>query len=604
MNLNLPASPIGDSKTRTSALFANQRTNLVQPRFAEVKAQPTVTRASVEVYRTTGGSFSHTKHLAPTPSYSMDIPRAKIGVDGIESGYVSAASIRKTLSGYAGSSDLQGKPRLRRLITLPRAQKNVYPKDAMGSETAAMGLECIAEDETEEFQVDVRTRSDKREPSVFTGNLGPAEDTADTSLSTRSARPATSSGVMRTALQTGQTADGTTGNTTGSWWVNSKRFSENSGTTISSGDTLDATVEYDAKGIIERRPSGRKSANSGTGTANLVYHHHSTSQLPAKAPIARPPRLSLSNVTRPSAIYEEYINVIPSPTKEDPPKLIPMVHGKANSIDKDLVMDPVVYKNTFFNARPAEEQARLKAQVLSSSTKPSGKTLHKSASEDTLDGSLNKPEGAPIGASRHVRFTDVRDIVTTSMDLIYESDHDERTELASVRRPSTQQASTIAANSSVASMQPRPSTAHSKLGTISNAKADISLPTAAGASVTAPAGAAAATTSTANISSKTSSNTLLPATAASTKATPNKQAVQPTADNGAAKQIDNLKQEIEALKRTVRNLQSHNDMLTELAMRDPLEDIPEDARLHIRTIELENAWLRKELSQLKHSTNA
>ncbi|KAJ2785273.1 hypothetical protein H4R18_000597 [Coemansia javaensis] len=55
--------------------------------------------------------------------------------------------------------------------------------------------------------------------------------------------------------------------------------------------------------------------------------------------------------------------------------------------------------------------------------------------------------------------------------------------------------------------------------------------------------------------------------------------------------------EVERLRAALRVLQSRNEILSELVVRDPLEAVPESVRIHIRTIELENAWLRKELAK-------
>ncbi|KAJ2761247.1 hypothetical protein IWQ57_006101, partial [Coemansia nantahalensis] len=65
---------------------------------------------------------------------------------------------------------------------------------------------------------------------------------------------------------------------------------------------------------------------------------------------------------------------------------------------------------------------------------------------------------------------------------------------------------------------------------------------------------------------------------------------QPLAGDAAMQEIDRLRQ-------MVRTLQLRNDMLSELVARDPMEAVPEEVRLHIRTIELENAWLRRELAK-------
>ncbi|KAJ1732277.1 hypothetical protein LPJ61_002124 [Coemansia biformis] len=53
--------------------------------------------------------------------------------------------------------------------------------------------------------------------------------------------------------------------------------------------------------------------------------------------------------------------------------------------------------------------------------------------------------------------------------------------------------------------------------------------------------------------------------------------------------------ELDRLRWTIRILQSRNEMLSELVVRDPMEAVPESVRIHMRTIELENAWLRREL---------
>ncbi|KAJ2415109.1 hypothetical protein GGF41_005683 [Coemansia sp. RSA 2531] len=62
-------------------------------------------------------------------------------------------------------------------------------------------------------------------------------------------------------------------------------------------------------------------------------------------------------------------------------------------------------------------------------------------------------------------------------------------------------------------------------------------------------------------------------------------------------------QEIDVLRRTIRSLQARNDLLSALVELDPLHTIPEDTRLHIRTLELENIWLRKELERLQFHGN-
>ncbi|KAJ2495245.1 hypothetical protein GGI11_008488, partial [Coemansia sp. RSA 2049] len=60
-------------------------------------------------------------------------------------------------------------------------------------------------------------------------------------------------------------------------------------------------------------------------------------------------------------------------------------------------------------------------------------------------------------------------------------------------------------------------------------------------------------------------------------------------------------QEVEVLRRTIRILQSRNDMLSELVALNPLDAVPDHVKTHIRTIELENVWLHRELGKLRRS---
>ncbi|KAJ2482508.1 hypothetical protein IWW56_001024 [Coemansia sp. RSA 2131] len=57
--------------------------------------------------------------------------------------------------------------------------------------------------------------------------------------------------------------------------------------------------------------------------------------------------------------------------------------------------------------------------------------------------------------------------------------------------------------------------------------------------------------------------------------------------------------DVERLKRSVRLLEARNDMLNELLARDPMDGVPEGVRMHVRTLELENAWMRQQLAQLR-----
>ncbi|KAJ2254005.1 hypothetical protein GGH98_002469, partial [Coemansia sp. RSA 454] len=57
--------------------------------------------------------------------------------------------------------------------------------------------------------------------------------------------------------------------------------------------------------------------------------------------------------------------------------------------------------------------------------------------------------------------------------------------------------------------------------------------------------------------------------------------------------------DVERLRRSVRLLEARNDMLSELLARDPMDGVPEGVRMHVRTLELENAWMRQQLAQLR-----
>ncbi|KAJ2817996.1 hypothetical protein IWW50_005972 [Coemansia erecta] len=70
-----------------------------------------------------------------------------------------------------------------------------------------------------------------------------------------------------------------------------------------------------------------------------------------------------------------------------------------------------------------------------------------------------------------------------------------------------------------------------------------------------------------------------------------------TAGRARSDNADARAGEAERLRRTVRQLEARNDMLGELLARDPLDGVPEGVRVHMRTLELENAWLRRELAR-------
>ncbi|PIA17960.1 hypothetical protein COEREDRAFT_85824 [Coemansia reversa NRRL 1564] len=233
-----------------------------------------------------------------------------------------------------------------------------------------------------------------------------------------------------------------------------KRFSENSGTTVSSADTL----------------------YGDDGRSNM------------RAP-------------RPRAIYEDGVNRVPSPTRDHPPLLAGVGHGGA------LPLDSAVYRNTFFNARPAADRQRIESLLVRRSD----------ASDDTLS----------LSPSR-VRFA--KNSYPISED------------------------SVVGQAEPVDSLAAEPKEAiHHPNSTRPSHHLSASLPTL--------------------------------------------HAQHPTHLRRPSEPIE-ASDELTRLRRAVDFLQSRNTMLSELVMRDPLEAVPEGVRIHIRTLELENAWLRKSLARM------
>ncbi|KAJ2608063.1 hypothetical protein H4S08_004591 [Coemansia sp. RSA 1365] len=233
-----------------------------------------------------------------------------------------------------------------------------------------------------------------------------------------------------------------------------KRFSENSGTTVSSGDTL----------------------YGDDGRSNM------------RAP-------------RPRAIYEDGVNRVPSPTRDHPPVLAGVGHGGA------LPLDPAVYRNTFFNARPAADRHRIESLLVRRSD----------ASDDTLS----------LSPSR-VRFAKKTQPISEN--------------------PVVEQAEPVVSPV----VEPKEATHHSN-STRPSHHLSASLPTL--------------------------------------------NAQHPTHLRRPSEPIE-ASDELTRLRRAVGLLQSRNAMLSELVVRDPLEAVPEGVRIHIRTLELENAWLRKSLARM------
>ncbi|KAJ2083558.1 hypothetical protein H4R24_000721 [Coemansia sp. RSA 988] len=242
-----------------------------------------------------------------------------------------------------------------------------------------------------------------------------------------------------------------------------KRFSENSGNTVSSGDTLYGD-------------DGRSSVRAA----------------------------------RPQAIYEDGVNRVPSPTRDHPPTLVGVGHGGA------LPLDPAVYRNTFFNARPAADRQRIESLLQRRST----------ASDDTL----------PLSTSR-VRFAKAPQPIledAAAEPTVPEEPHAAEP-LKSPDHPNSAPSS------------------HSTRSTPSRHHLSASLPSL--------------------------------------------QIPHSTRLRRPSEPIE-APDELTRLRRAVGLLQSRNAMLSELVVRDPLEAVPEGVRIHIHTLELENAWLRKSLARL------
>ncbi|KAJ2782780.1 hypothetical protein GGI15_002800 [Coemansia interrupta] len=371
------------------------------------------------------GAGSMDNGVRPATAHSMDIPRRTM---------------------FRSSTDIQpagegaGRPRFRRMLlgAADQGPKPLAPMNFIEQQHPAAGLARIAED-------------DEHPGPVALACLQP---------------PARYYPAVRT---------------------DAKRFSENSGSTVSSSDTVGDPSE--------------------------------------------PLRLRLSiNLPTAPAVEEKFV---PSPTREHPPELLPLAHGKAAA--KDVPLDPLVYRNTFFNARPLTDQQNLELAIRRNTAY---RPLSKRASDDTL-GTLARSAdplpgsggggGQPSGAS--VRFAEASEVIheagklTSSMPSLARSSSATKPPSAKPRRPSE---------------PTRPSTWRDALEA-------------------APQGSLA---------------------------------------EADAEYNRRMVAEVVALKRTVRTLRLQNDVLAEVARKD-CEDVPESVATRMRTLELENRWLRNELSRLR-----
>ncbi|KAJ1668748.1 hypothetical protein EV178_000011 [Coemansia sp. RSA 1646] len=573
------------------------------------KMAPAMTRVSTDVYRTTGAGQGGRRQV-PAHSYSMDIPRStntqqhqqqrQPPVDHKNAENISAESIHRMLGEYTGkTANVKGKPRLRRLMMFPGANKQQSnPQDRIIElSLGGSGLERIAEDEEQHQQNIQRRASTSTSTSTSISNAKtmlvfdepesvlPPSDRAlpgETHPSNYSLSQSKAD-IAQSRSQPSSVRMHAVDSVALDYRNDAKRFSENSGSTVSSGETLETHNEHDgaaaAKNSTERFPSISRSSN-GTPPKRPVSTQVVSQQ---RQPQKRPPRLSFSNglQQRPKAIYNDGSSLVPSPTKEHPPKLVPMVHGQVS--EKDLVLDPTVYRNTFFNARPLDEQKQLETAVLNRtgrlSSGESTKFLVRSASDDTLNS--HGGSTTAVESSGKVRFSgDLDYIPDYYLDPEFAHDADGSAEACVGPEDISTHGRGRGFSSSMPSMASTSSNSNNRgLGGVAGEPADSS-DLRRRPSEPTPSSSKA----------KAKASAVTPAAAAS--------AEKPANSNSASV----AEQEVEVLRRTIRILQSRNDMLSELVGLNPLDAVPDHVKTHIRTVELENAWLHRELSKLKQSS--
>ncbi|KAJ2388208.1 hypothetical protein GGI05_003854, partial [Coemansia sp. RSA 2603] len=226
---------------------------------------------------------------------------------------------------------------------------------------------------------------------------------------------------------------------------------------------------------------------------------------------------------------------IPSPTREHPPELPALSHSRAG---KNVPSDPVVYRNTFFNARPQPEHQTLEAAIRGN---PSVRRRASDETLDTLEGLTPPQGGRASGAS--VRFAGVSCVIPAQV-----SEH------LSASMPSL--ARSASTRSGAKPRRPSEPTRPSTWRTVSAPLTPASSP-------------------------------LLPA--------PQNSPAAADAEYGRR-----MAAEVVALKRTVRTLQLQNDVLVEAAGVGPrAAEGLSPAAMRMRTLELENLWLRRELARLR-----
>ncbi|KAI9503138.1 hypothetical protein BX070DRAFT_143057 [Coemansia spiralis] len=644
------ATPVAPPSKPRSSSFMNPRAATQDKRSPLFKAavdRPSMVRGSTDLYRRPSSSDrSHISSGQTTPqhSHSMDIPRVKFQqqqqqqqklpvADHRNAESITADSIRRTLGDYTGkSTDVKGKPRLRRLMMFSSGSKqaaNSRDHSKIDLPKSITGLEMIAEDEEQQQQQQQQQQDVKSaastlvfyEPESVLPPMDPMsanDDSPSLAVHQQLSRPSTShsqnrnrTAAMRTPPVTSFVVDGVLLGYKG----DAKRFSENSGSTLSSGETLETHSNFDsnalAKGVnIERLPTLNRSPSSASPKipiASLMAQPQPQQQQ------KRPGRVSFSSGTqqRPRAIYDDGINLVPSPTKENPPKLSPMLHGQV--VDKDLVLDPDVYQNTFFNARPADEQQQLETSVLNRSGKLSAsdtvKFLVRSASDDTLNG-LGVSVDGPISSTK-VKFSTQLAVIPDHYDPDLDSDMDE--DGNGEAYVSSEYFSKWDHNCNLSSSMPSMSSMGSISGSanhVSNSISEIIDPTSLRRrrpSEPTPSSSKAATSAAVVKGRAKAKSTAAPSASLTTTDASSSAAVVPSSVAMTAAKASTLnssiaEQEIEVLRHTIRILQSRNDMLSELVELNPVDAVPEHVKIHIRTIELENSWLRKHICKLVQSS--
>ncbi|KAJ2747732.1 hypothetical protein GGI20_000202 [Coemansia sp. BCRC 34301] len=461
-------------------------------------------RASTDVLRSSS---------SPKPSvhsYSMDLPRSTPAHP------LSLASSQQQQQQQQQPDATRGMPRLRRLMLLPQggAGARQPPSRDHSLDLAISALERIVEDDEVSHPASAPVLATAR-PRAESGTALPPSSRMQPPSHARMPPAMPVSFNSDSMLQVyKQRSD-------------RNRFSENSGeTVVSSPETHAAT----------------RSSSVRTPAAPVL--------------VPRPqPRLSLSTAQRPTAIYETDAMLLPSPTRENPPRLVPMVHSQVSSAD--MLLDPTVYRNTFFNARPLTEQHQLEATLISRRPSTShrlstaSKSLYKSASDDTLNnGSSSKREST--SSSSKVRFSDHSDIIPD--------------------RPSDDKPPVVSAPAAVL---PPPALAQQQKPLF------MSLPSLNTTSDLSPAASL-------NRRHRHQHHHHHHRLRRPSEPTPSAAVPEPVL-------------EIDVLRRTIRSLQARNDLLGDIVGLDPMTSIPEATKLHIRTLELENIWLRKELQRVQHN---